>query len=65
MLAMPWGLMRFKALYDCDAIQNGFRSQNRRIIDEKVKIGNKIYRKRKINAKLVTKIYFSMLTFAL
>jgi hypothetical protein len=39
MLAMPWGLMRFKALYDGDAIQDGFRSGSRRIIDENVKIG--------------------------
>jgi hypothetical protein len=43
MLAMPWGLIRFKALYDCDAIEDGFRSRNRPIIDEKVKIGKLIY----------------------
>lgn len=39
MLAMPWGLIRFKALYDDDAIQSGIRSKSRRIIDEKAKIG--------------------------
>ena len=39
MLVMPLGLIRFKALYDCDAIQNGFRSKNHRIIDEKAEIG--------------------------
>ena len=43
MLAMPLGLIRFKALYDGDAIQGGFRSQNRRIIDEKVDFGKLIY----------------------
>lgn len=40
MLVKPFGLIRFKALYDCDAILDGFRSKNRRIIDEKVEIGN-------------------------
>jgi hypothetical protein len=42
MLAMPLGLIRFKALYDGDAIQDGFRSKIRRIIDEKAVIGKYI-----------------------
>jgi len=65
MLVMPLGLIRFKALYDCDAIKNGFRSRNRRIIDENAEIGKYIYRKRKITAELITNIYISMLTFVL
>ena len=39
MLVKPFGLIRFKALYDCDAIVDGVRSEGRRIIDEKVEIG--------------------------
>ena len=48
MLVKPFGLIRFKALYDCDAIQDGFRSRNRRIIDDKVEIRKLNYRKRRI-----------------
>lgn len=43
MLAMPLGLIRFKALYDGDAIQGGFRSRNRRIIDENAGYGKYFY----------------------
>jgi hypothetical protein len=43
MLAMPLGLIRFKALYDGDAIQGGFRSWNRRIIDENGEYGKYNY----------------------
>jgi len=65
MLVKPFGLIRFKALYDCDAILDGFRSKNRRIIDEKVEISKYNYRKRRKIAKLITIIYISVLTFAL
>jgi hypothetical protein len=43
MLAMPLGLIRFKALYDGDAIQVGFRSRDWRIIDENAEYGKLIY----------------------
>jgi hypothetical protein len=43
MLAMPLGLIRFNALYEGDAIQDGFRSRNERIIDENAEYGKYIY----------------------